>query len=78
MGELSHRDLSRFSVNFQIDGPKNIMCVKDYINVKRIIHGEFMIYTFETDHAQEVYRNLTSAIITHNFKVKVYTKKVCS
>ncbi|EYC13636.1 hypothetical protein Y032_0043g829 [Ancylostoma ceylanicum] len=59
----------------QIEGAQNIMCVEDYVNVKKLFHGEFMIYTFETKRAEEVYRNLTSAVRTHGFKVKVYTRK---
>ncbi|KAK6747368.1 hypothetical protein RB195_000520 [Necator americanus] len=59
----------------QIDGYKNIMCVKDYINVKTIIDGQSMIYTFNTDLLEEVYENLTSAVKTNGFKVKIYKKE---
>uniref|UniRef100_A0A1I7XF78 Bis(5'-adenosyl)-triphosphatase n=1 Tax=Heterorhabditis bacteriophora TaxID=37862 RepID=A0A1I7XF78_HETBA len=60
---------------FQIMDISHVMCIRDYVFGDDFWRGDHMIYPKDEQHAREIYRNLTEAIKTHEFKVKVYMKE---
>ncbi|KAK6019297.1 hypothetical protein OSTOST_15073, partial [Ostertagia ostertagi] len=60
--------------NEQINGAKNIFCVKDYVDLNRVKFGHNMIYTDTQALAREVYNNLSNAVDETLLKIRVFTK----
>ncbi|KHJ92994.1 methyltransferase domain protein, partial [Oesophagostomum dentatum] len=59
----------------EIEGPKHVMCVRDYITEDGYDIGDHMIYPNNETIALEIYNNLTKAVEEHGYKVRVYLKE---
>ncbi|PIO61755.1 hypothetical protein TELCIR_16711 [Teladorsagia circumcincta] len=60
--------------NEQVNGAKNIFCVKDYVDLSRVKFGHNMIYTADQALAREVYNNLSNAVDDTLLKIRVFTR----
>lgn len=60
--------------HYEIKGPDNIMCVREFIT-DGFADGDQMIYPFNDEIAKELYRNLTSAVKNFGYKVNIYWKE---
>ncbi|CAJ0602265.1 unnamed protein product [Cylicocyclus nassatus] len=59
----------------EIQGAKNVMCVRDYIVDEGYDLGDHMIYPHNDSIAQQIYQNLTKAVRDHGYKVNVHLKE---
>ncbi|KAJ1359567.1 hypothetical protein KIN20_018332 [Parelaphostrongylus tenuis] len=59
----------------EIDGPDNVMCIKDYVRSDGYKIGDHMIYPDNDEIGRELYHNITSAVRTHGYKVNVFLKE---
>ncbi|KAL6738558.1 hypothetical protein Aduo_012097 [Ancylostoma duodenale] len=59
----------------EIEGAKNVMCVRDYITNKGYDLGDHMIYPHNESIALEIYHNLTDAVKKHGYKVNIFLKE---
>ncbi|VDL78003.1 unnamed protein product [Nippostrongylus brasiliensis] len=59
----------------EIGGPQNVMCLREYIATEGYELGDHMLYPHTEEIAQQLYRNLTSAVEKFGFKVKIFLKE---
>ncbi|KIH47339.1 hypothetical protein ANCDUO_22603, partial [Ancylostoma duodenale] len=59
----------------EIEGAKNVMCVRDYITNEGYDLGDHMIYPHNESIALEIYHNLTDAVKKHGYKVNIFLKE---
>ncbi|KAK6029132.1 methyltransferase domain protein [Ostertagia ostertagi] len=59
----------------EIQGAKNVMCLREYIVDEGYQLGDHMMYPDSEELALELYRNLSTAAKTQGFKVNVFLKE---
>ncbi|KAK5983618.1 hypothetical protein GCK32_004167 [Trichostrongylus colubriformis] len=59
----------------EIQGAKNVMCLREYITSEGYVLGDHMMYPESEELAFELYHNLSTAARTMGYKVKIYLKE---
>ncbi|CAD6191342.1 unnamed protein product [Caenorhabditis auriculariae] len=59
----------------EIKDEKHVMCLRDFIHGDDFVLTDHMIYPKNSQHAQELVKNLTDAVEKHDFKVNIHWKE---
>uniref|UniRef100_A0A0M3I3Z2 Bis(5'-adenosyl)-triphosphatase n=1 Tax=Ascaris lumbricoides TaxID=6252 RepID=A0A0M3I3Z2_ASCLU len=59
----------------EIDGPKNVFCISNYVNITNITMGDNMLYVTDFERQQNIYEKLKKAVNDGNYKINVYLKQ---